>query len=383
VENFDLLNPTKLVFGRGTIARIGEEILAGGHKKVLLIAGGGSIKKNTVYDQVIASLKDSKIEWTETWGVKPNPVLSKVREMIKEAKESGAEALLAVGGGSVIDSAKAVAVGLYIDDVWQAFEAKKPIEKAMPVYSVLTISATGTEMNQYAVVTNEEEKKKWNIGGPALYPKVSVVDPSVQATLPWNQAVNGALDTMSHIMEYYFMDGEAETALTLNESLLRSIIKMTDKLKLDPNDYDSRANLAWAATLALNGTSGAGQAGGDWACHGIEHAISAINPAVAHGAGLGVVTPAWIEYVQDTNPDIFRRWAENVWGGKDIKDGVVAMREKIKEWGNPTTLAEFNIKESQVEEIASNAVDFGLTGSLKVLTKEDIMEILLLASPEV
>jgi len=383
MDNFDLHNPTKLIFGKGTIGRIGGEIRSGGHRKVLLIAGGGSIKNNGVYDQVTSSLKRSGIKWDEAWGVRPNPVLSKVREIIKAAKETGGEALLAAGGGSVIDSAKAVAAGVYMDDVWDAFESDRSIEKAMPLYTVLTISATGTEMNQYAVVTNEEEKKKWNMSGPALYPKVSVVDPSVQATLPWGQTVNGALDAMSHIMEYYFMNGESETTLAFDESLMRSIMKMTDKLKTTPDDYNARANFAWGATLALNGTSGAGQKGGDWACHGIEHAVSAINPEVAHGAGLGVITPAWIEYCHSASPGIFSRWAENIWGEKDVKSGVAAMRAKIKEWGGATTLAELGIKESQVEEVASNAVDFGLTGSMKKLTKEDIAEILMLASPEI
>jgi alcohol dehydrogenase YqhD (iron-dependent ADH family) len=271
---------------------------------------------------------------------------------------------------------------MYIDDVWKAFEARDQlVEKAMPLYSILTISATGTEMNRYAVITNEDQNKKWNVAGPALYPKVSIVDPSVQITLPWNQTVNGALDAMSHVMEYYFMGGRSETTLALDESLFRTIVKMTDELKSRPDDYESRANLAWAATLALNGISGAGQGGGDWASHGIEHAISALNPEVAHGAGLGVVFPAWITYCQDADPELFKRWARNVWGEESIEDGVSAMKAKIKEWGSPTTLAGLGVKRSQIRDIAVNAVEFGLTGALKQLNENDIVDLLSLASP--
>jgi alcohol dehydrogenase YqhD (iron-dependent ADH family) len=382
MHNFDFLNPTKLIFGKDTIGRIGEEIRSGGVGKVLLVAGGGSIKKNGVYDQTVVSLRGAGVEWVEAWGVRPNPVLSKVREMIDFAKKEKVDAILAVGGGSVIDSGKAVAAGMYIDDVWQAFEARDQlVEKAMPLYSVLTISATGTEMNRYAVVTNEDQNKKWNIAGPALYPRVSIVDPSVQITLPWNQTVNGALDAMSHIMEYYFMGGKSETTLALDESLSRTIVKATDELKAKPDDYESRANLAWASTLALNGISGAGQGGGDWASHGIEHGISALYPEVAHGAGLGVVFPAWITYCQDADPELFKRWARNVWGAESTGGGVSAMKAKIKEWGAAVMLAELGVKRSRVRDIAVNTVEFGLTGVLKQLTEDDIVELLSLASP--
>ena len=376
MQNFDFFNPTKLVFGKGTISRIGEEISQGGHQKVLLIAGGGSIRKNGVYDQVTDSLKDAGIEWTETWGVQPNPVLSKVREMIDLAKKSGIEAVLSVGGGSVIDSGKAVAAGVCLDDIWQAFEDRAPVMEALPNYTVLTISATGSEMNLFAILTNEAEKKKWYIFGPALYPKVSILDPSVQESLPWHQAVNGAVDALSHIMEYYFIGGQSETTLALNESLSRTIIQMTDRLKENPKDYESRANLTWAATLAFNGTSGAGQGFGDWATHGIEHGVSAVNPDVAHGAGLGVIFPAWIRHCQAQNPSIFKRWAKNIWGADDINSGIAAMQSRISSWGGSTRLGELGIDQSQIDEITAKALESGFTGVVKELGEADIREIL-------
>jgi len=379
MNNFVFYNPTRLIFGKNTIPRIGEEIKKTGLKKVLFIAGGGSIRKNGVYEQTADSLRKAGIEWVETWGVQPNPVLSKVREMTDLAKKEKVEAVLAVGGGSVIDSGKSVAAGMFLDDPWQAYQSKQEVSEALPLFAVLTISATGTEMDPFAVLTNEKDKKKWNISGPALYPRVSIVDPSVQATLPWCQTANGAIDALSHIMEFYFMGGSAETVLSLDEALFRSIVSMTDKLKADPSDYEARANLAWAATMALNGTSGAGQSGGDWASHGIEHAVSALNPDVAHGAGLGVIFPAWISYCRDTDPELFRRWALNIWGADSVEAGVRAYKQKISDWGNPVRLSSLGVDEYQFQAIADHVLKHGMTGSKKVLSRGDLINILKLS----
>ncbi|MCM8775296.1 MAG: iron-containing alcohol dehydrogenase [Candidatus Omnitrophica bacterium] len=379
MQNFEFHNPTKLIFGRNTIRRIGKEIREGGINKILLVAGGGSIKKNGIYQKVVKSLKRSKIEWVECWGIQPNPILSKVREVIGLARRTQVEALLAVGGGSVIDSSKAAAAGFYMEDVWEAFEEKESLTRALPLYVVLTLSATGTEMNPFAVVTNEYEKKKWNIAGPALYPRVSIVDPSVQFTLPWKETVNGALDAMSHIMEQYFMGLRAETTLAVDEGLFRTIVEMTDKLKTRPDHYKSRASFAWAATLALNGISRAGQGTGDWASHGIEHGVSAFQPKVAHGAGLGVIFPAWILYCQSVNPPIFKRWAKKMWDADTVQVGVDRMRAKIRSWNGATTLQELGVPRSQLSKIASHTLDYGMTGNIKKLTYHDIMKILNLA----
>jgi len=299
MRNFEFHNPTKLVFGKDTIRQIGEEIRRRGHHYVLMIAGGGSIKRNGVYDAVVRSLNRAGIRWDECWGVQPNPVLSKVEEMAGVAKKAGVDAVLGVGGGSVLDSAKAVAAGYYVDDVWSLFEKKEPVARALPIYSVLTLSAAGSEMNGYAVITKEDEKKKWPIGGPALFPQVSVVDPSVQSTLPWEQTVNGAVDTISHIQELYFPGRDAETTLALDESLMRTVVRVTDRLREEPGDYAARASLAWASTMALNGAAGAGLGDGDWATHALEHGLSGVHPEIAHGTGLGILFPAWILYCQD------------------------------------------------------------------------------------
>jgi len=375
MKNFTFHNPTRLIFGTGTIGLIGEEIARNGHKLVLLIAGGGSIKKTGVYDQVVESLRKADRRWEECWGVQPNPVLSKVREMIQQARRLGVDAILAVGGGSVIDSAKAVAAGYYVDDVWQLFERDEPVTRALPLYTVLTLSATGTEMNCYAVVTNEAEKKKWAIGGPALYPRVSVVDPSVQVHLPWKQTVNGAVDSISHILEHYFLGG-GETTLALDESLLRTIVQVTDRLQQNPSDYEARASLAWASTLALNGISGAGLGDGDWTTHALEHGLSGAHPEIAHAEGLAVLFPAWILYCQDANPPLFQRWARNVWGASTVEAAVEAYRNKLRSWQAPVTLKELGIQKQELKEIAQLAYDVGNHGVVKRLELADFERIL-------
>ncbi|HQP26541.1 MAG TPA: iron-containing alcohol dehydrogenase, partial [Candidatus Syntrophosphaera sp.] len=193
-------NPTRVHFGVGTIERIGPELQSAGVRKCLLAAGGGSIRANGVYEQVSKSLRGNQIDWTEAWGVQANPTLEKVYELIALAKTEQVDAILAVGGGSVIDSAKATAAGFYLRDVWNAFTGVERIKQALPVFTVLTLSATGSEMNGNAVITHTEEQKKWSIGSPLLYPRVSIIDPSVQSSLPWRQTVNGALDATAHIL---------------------------------------------------------------------------------------------------------------------------------------------------------------------------------------
>ncbi|MBP8983450.1 MAG: iron-containing alcohol dehydrogenase [Coprothermobacter sp.] len=376
--NFTFYTPTRVLFGVGRIKEIGSEIKKSNVKKVLLVAGGGSIKKNGVYDTVIASLQEQGIDWVELWGVVPNPVLSKVMEGISLAKESGVDGVLAVGGGSVIDTAKAIASGIYLDDVWASFLGKEKIKQALPLFVVLTISATGSECNGNFVITNEETKQKLGNHSPLVYPKVSIIDPSVQRTLPWNQTANGACDALSHIMESYFSGGGNETTLYVDEALTKAIIDATDKLMLNEDDLEARANLAWAATLALNGVSAA-QLKGDWASHDIEHAISALHPEVAHGAGLAVVFPAWITHVWKENEPTFRRWARNVWDTDDVLTAVERLKSTYKRWGLPISLRELNLEKSEIPAIAQNATQLGKLGTVKELAQEDVEKILEIA----
>lgn len=377
--NFEYYNPTKIQFGKDVCTRLGRTIQSMGCHRVILIGGGGSAKKNGAYEQVATSLQDAKIEWIESWGVQANPEIEKVREMITLAKDFNADAVLALGGGSVIDSAKSVAAGVFVQDVWKLFLDLNPIEDALPVFTVLTISGTCSEMNSSAVVTNAETRQKWHIKGPALFPKVSFIDPIFQLSLPWRQTVYGALDAMSHITEFYFVDERAETTLSINESLCNTIIKMVDRLKNDPEDYYSRASLAWASTLAFNGTSGAGLGTGDFALHGIEHAVSAVQPDVPHGAGMGVLFLAWATYCMDANPRLFDRWAKQIWGKDDAKSGVEAMRAKIRSWGSAVTLSELGVQEADIEEVAQIAASAKREGFVKRILLPDIQAILKMA----
>lgn len=372
-------NPTKLIFGRGASAKIVDEICANGHKKVLLLAGGGSIKTNGVYSDVTKALTKAGIQWVEVWGVQPNPVLSKVQEAIDAVKQSGCDAVLAVGGGSTADSAKAVAQGVYQEDPWATYEGTAEVTKALPIYIVLTISATGSEMNANSVLTEEVEKKKYFVINDLIRPVASAIDPEVQATLPWRQTGYGAVDALSHIMEGYFSGKGDEVSLAVSEALMREIIKSTDKLQLAEDSYEARANLAWAATLALNGVSSFGLTG-DWATHGIEHGISAMHPQVAHGAGLAVAFPAWIAYTADASPALYDRWAREVWGQNGVEMGVKAMKNKYQLWGMPVSLSQLGLCVTDIEPIVDNICRHDATlGTVKVLRRSDYEAILRLA----
>lgn len=379
MNNFTFYNPTKILFGKDTIREIGCEITTHGHSKILLIAGGGSIRSNGVYDQTIASLKKSGIQFTQVWGIKPNPDLEKALEIIDIVKETKATAILAIGGGSVIDTAKSVAAGFYSDDLWSLFAKRETIHKALDVFTILTISAAGSEMNCCAVLTNEETQCKWDIFGPALFPRTSIIDPSVQFTLPWHQTANGAVDAISHILEFYFMGKHSEVTLSICESLIKTIIDATDTLKLDPFDYNSRASLAWATTLALNGLASCGQGEGDWGTHAIEHCISAMHNTIPHAAGLSAIFPAWILYNCNVRPDIFERWAKKIWKKDSIENAVEALKEKLQSWGCPTSLKQLGVSKDSFSQISQKVMECGLTSQIYPLKPLDVIKILELA----
>lgn len=380
MNNFSFHNPTQVLFGRGTISQIGEEVAKHGHKKVLLLAGGGSIKQNGVYAQTVQSLEAAGVARVECWGVQANPVLSKVREAIALCRAEGVDAVLAVGGGSVLDSAKSVACGVYMNDVWAAYEKTEPITSALPLYTILTLSATGSEMNMFAVLTKPEERKKWAIGHPLLYPVLSIVDPSVQESLPWRQTVCGGVDSLSHIMEFYFIGKPTDTTVAVNTAVSRTIIESVDQLQRDPADYDARASLAWGSTLALNGISGCGLNFGEWSTHMLEHAVSAHHPNVAHAEGLAVLFPAWIEYCEAANPETFAHWAKAVWDSNSVEEGIGAFRDRLRQWEAPVSLADLGVKREEIPAIADTAMLTQPLGSLRPLSREDVVNILEIAA---
>lgn len=385
MKNFDFHNPTRLIFGKDTITQLGKHIRNYGDRKVLLHYGKGSIFKNGVYDAVVASLKENGIEFVEMGGVKPNPVLSKVVETVDLMKKENVDAIIALGGGSVYDSAKLCAAAFHYDgNPWDIVEGKVRAAKALPIYGVLTISATGSEMNSNSVIMDEEEKKKWGWAAKTVYPRLSIVDPSVQCSLPRNQTVNGACDTLSHVFEAYF-GGTKKTRLQdeLSEGIMRTTIDSVRILLDDPMDYDARAELAWSSTMALNGLNGLGRSG-DWASHGIEHSLSAYYD-IAHGEGLAIVFPAWMTYVHREDAGKFAQFGEKVFGitGGSTEEkalaAIDALKRFFKEIGAPVSLKDRDITSEHLEEMAGNAVMQGPLGSLKKLQKADVLEILKLA----
>jgi alcohol dehydrogenase YqhD (iron-dependent ADH family) len=385
--DFDLYIPARIVFGRGAQNRIGE-LIKPHTKKVLLHYGSGSIKRTGLYDQVVKSLKDSGIEFVELGGVVPNPRLSLAHEGIALCRKEKVDLILAVGGGSVIDSAKAIAMGYYYDgDVWDIYDKGLDIKKALPVAIVLTIPAAGSESSGDTVISNEATGRKYGYGHPLLRPLVSVMNPELFFTLPKNQIANGVADMMSHIFERYFTNTtHVDLTDALCEATLRTIIANAPRLLDDPEDYDAWAEIGFAGTVAHNGLLGMGRAQ-DWACHGMEHELSAAYD-VAHGAGLAVLTPAWMKYVYKDNIDMFAQFAFNVMGvSKGIRDkeelvneGIARLQAFYRRMGLPQTLAELGIDESRQEEMAQKCTNFyfgeeSRIGGLKKLAWKDVQSI--------
>ncbi len=386
MKNFVYENPTKIIFGKDTISKIGSEISSRQINKILMVYGRNAIKNNGVYDIVLNSLREANIAVVELPGVKSNPVLSKVEEGIELARSQQVEAVLAVGGGSTFDSSKAIAAGtLYEGSVWDFFGRRKEAKDALPIFGILTISATGSEMNGLGVVTNEREDKKWSLYSPKIYPQVSIIDPSVQTTLPREQTVNGAVDIISHVMELYF-DGSKNIDIMdeYSEGIIRTVIKHVQVLLSDPDNYESRAQLAWCATLALNGSNAPGRRGGDFASHAIEHSLS-VWTDIAHGAGLAIVFPAWMQYVYKENIQQFVRFGEkifNICGGSDeekVLEAISRLKQFYHSIGAPVSLREAGYQEQDLPAIADNVAQLGVIGNLKRLQRDDVLEILKLA----
>ncbi|MCL2704320.1 MAG: iron-containing alcohol dehydrogenase [Defluviitaleaceae bacterium] len=385
--NFDFYSPVRLVFGRGSEAQIGE-LMKPLAKKVLLHYGGGSIKKNGLYDTVTASLKKNGVEFTELGGVKPNPRLSLVHEGIALCKKENVDLILAVGGGSTIDSAKAIAMGVYYDgDIWDVYEQKSPVDKALPVATILTIPAAGSESSGDTVITNEEKLLKYGYGSPHLRPVLSIMNPELFFTLPKEQLAYGVADMISHVFERYFTNTK-NTDLTdgLCEVTLKTLIKNALIANKDMDDYNAWSELGFSGTVAHNGLLGMGREQ-DWACHEMEHELSAIYD-VAHGAGLAVLTPGWMKYVYKENMNMFVQFAVNVMGVEGsyrdpesiILEGIARLREFFGKLGLPATLSGLGIGEDRLEEMAKKATHFAFgnekpLGGLKKLYWQDVLEI--------
>ena len=390
MQNFEFYSPVKLIFGKDTQGQIGQEIKPY-TKKVLLHYGGGSIKKSGLYDTVIKSLKDNGIEFVELGGVQPNPVLTLVNKGIELCKKENVDLILAVGGGSAIDSAKAIAMGVFYDgDVWDFFEKQIPLEKALPVAVILTIPAAGSEASTASVITHEEKLLKYGYNSPKIIPLVTIMNPELFFTLPEEQLAYGVADMMAHVFERYFTNTK-NTDLTdgLCESTLKTLMKNGLIAKKDIKNYEAWAELGFAGSIAHNNLLGMGRQE-DWSSHDMQMQLSAHNDKIVHGAGLAVVFPAWMEYVYKENVNMFVQFAVKVMGVDDsfrdpeavALEGINRLREFFKKMGLPSTIKEcgVNFDENELEEMAKKVtkVPFGEerpVGSFKKLYWQDVLAI--------
>ncbi len=378
MRDFSFHNPTRMEFGRDKERHIGQYLREYGIESVLLVYGSERIKKDGLFGRVEASLAEQGIAFEELGGVVSNPLLSRVQDGVSLMKSKKLQAVLAVGGGSVLDSAKAIAAGaLYDGDVWDFFVQKAAITDASPVFAVLTLAATGSEMNAGAVVTNDETKAKYAIMASALFPKVSVINPELMATVSHDYLAYSAVDIFAHCLDLYF---SAKTLPEINaaliENILHTVMRTTDALLAEPSDYDARAEFAWASTMALNGITFVGAEGNAYPSHLVEHSLSALYN-VPHGAGLSIVLPGWMRWYKEQNPARFERFAEKMFGASTADVGIDALVAWFSKIGSPVTLAEAEIPVADIPAITENA--FGLStmwGQSEVYTKQAITEIL-------
>ncbi|MGD6857798.1 iron-containing alcohol dehydrogenase [Bacillus infantis] len=382
MQNFTFSNPTKLIFGKDTLKELQNEIPQYG-KNVLLVYGGGSIKRSGLYDKVLAELKDIGAEVSELSGVEPNPRLSTVHKGVEICKEKGIDFILAVGGGSVIDCTKAIAAGAKYDgDAWDLVTKKAFANEALPFGTVLTLAATGSEMNAGSVITNWETNEKYGWGSPVTFPKFSILDPVNTFTVPRDQTIYGIVDMMSHVFEHYF-HLEENTLLQdrMCEGLLLTVMETAPKLLEDLENYEYRATILYNGTMALNGMLSMGYRG-DWATHNIEHAVSAVYD-IPHGGGLAILFPNWMKHNLSVKPSRFKQLAVRVFGvdpeGKTDEEAGLEGIEKLREFWNsigaPSRLADYDINESGVETMADKAMANGEFGNFKKLNREDVVSI--------
>lgn len=372
-----------MLVGRTAIEELGPVIKAHGVKKILVTYGCGSVKRNGVYDRVMKTLKDNGIEHIELSGIQPNPLIEKVYEGIKLLKDKNnhLDAVLALGGGSVIDSSKAMCTGALLDaDIYDMLSGKIPPSfKMMPLYTVLTISATGSEQDAGGVITVPDKKEKLgNIFGEQ--PVASAIDPSVQLSLPWKQVMCGAVDSLSHLMESMWTGEHLSiTTRQINFNVQRSIIKSMEIMVKDPTNYDAKENFVWAVSLALNGFVNMGSAV-DNNVHLIEHSLSAYKHGIAHAEGLAIISTHYYPYLYNKGirKDDFDEWAREVMGEKDGLKGLEKFKEMTKSWKGPITLKDVGITEGEIEELVKSFDHHSkmwMTSQVFQLTNDDVRNI--------
>ena len=383
MNDFTFQNTTKIYFGRDQLKNLGPEVKKYG-QKVLLTYGGGSIKRSGLFDRVLTELKAHGLTVFEFGGIEPNPRVESVNQAAHLCKKEGIEVLLAVGGGSVIDATKVIgAATFYEGDAWDLVTKKADITQALPLITILTLAATGTEMNSGGVISKLSEKAKLGVGHPSMLPKASFLDPSSTFSVNAYQTAAGSADMMSHLVEQYFtLEPTMEMMDAIIEAIMRTIIKYTPLALKEPNNYEARANLMWASTWALNGFVRVGKKTG-WSCHAIEHELSAFYD-ITHGHGLAILTPRWMRYVlDDTTVARFVRFGREVFGLDDTQDPQVVAEQAIdsladfffKTSGLAANLRDLNIDQTYFKEMALKACNHDVIQGFKTLTPDDVMAI--------
>ncbi|SDZ49071.1 hypothetical protein SAMN05421736_11496 [Evansella caseinilytica] len=384
MERFIYENPTRLIFGQGMVKDQLVKQLKPYGKKVLLVYGGGSIKKNGLYDEVMTYLKEGEFSVSELAGVEPNPRLTTVHKGVDICKKENIDVLLAVGGGSVIDCTKAIAAGAKYDgDAWDLVTKKAPVEGALPFGTILTLAATGSEMNSGSVITNWETHEKYGWGSPFTFPKFSILDPHNTLTVPKNHTVYGIVDMMSHVFEQYFHKQD-NTPLQeyLCEAVLKTVIEAAPALVENLDEYKKRETILYSGTIALNGMLQMGVRG-DWASHNIEHAVSAVYD-IPHAGGLAIIFPQWMRHHKKQGERKLVNLAVRVWGvdpkGKSneqiAEEGIQRLEQFWTSIGAPSKLRDYDIDDQQIDSIADKAMVNGPFGNFNKLEKADVVEIL-------
>ncbi|MBQ1810173.1 MAG: iron-containing alcohol dehydrogenase [Erysipelotrichaceae bacterium] len=384
MENYIHDIPTKVYFGKGMISHLDESLRQFG-KNVLLAYGGGSIKKTGLYDEVMKILNEGGFTVTELSGIEPNPRIESVERGVQLCKENNIDVVLAVGGGSVIDCAKAVCSGFYYegDDLWYMVKYVKGTKKSLPLVDILTLSATGSDFDNGGVISNLKTNEKLGCG--FTFPAVSILDPTYTFSVSKYQTAAGSADIMSHIMEGYFSKTEdSELADGIAETILKSVIKNLPIALREPDNYSARANLMHAESVACSGIPEYGKLSTSWPCHGLEHELSAFYD-ITHGTGLAILTPRWMRYILKKDPSCqwrFVRFAKNVWGleGEDEHElalrGIDALEQFFRDCEIPMSLSEVNIGTEHFEEMAEHVCQVrALDKAFVPLTKEDVIAI--------
>ena len=404
MKDFTYYSPTKFVFGQGVVDKLGPQMADMGFGKVLLVFGRGSVERSGLLDKVRASLEQAGIAFVEKGGVRPNPEVNWVREAISLARAEKVEGLVAVGGGSVIDAAKATGFGVpYEGDVWDFFAKKQPIGKCLPIAAVLTIPAAGSEASGSCVISNDAENLKLGVSGDVFRPKLAIMDPTVTFTLPAYQTAAGVTDMIAHVCERYFSGvGPVPVTDNIAAGLIRALLEAGPRALEKPDDYEARATIMWTGMLAHNDLAGCGRSlnptarAGGWESHGLEHELSAHHPQITHGAGLAVIMPAWMRYVWREDPSRFLLFASDVFGIEPAYDGSASQEEAVEQTvlaaidklqaffqslGMPKTLGDFGLSPDDVDSLIETLrISKGeVFGAFKKLTMDDARAIYLSA----